>query len=569
MKNHTLILFFLVLLWSCNGSETKAPPYTAQKTALANEAAVVSPHPLTTQVGIDILKKGGNAVDAAIAVQFAMAVAYPRAGNLGGGGFMVLRQPDGSTDALDYRERAPLAAQRDMYLDSTGQVVEGLSRNDALAAGIPGTVAGMEAAFKKYSALKDWSALLEPAIQLAEEGYPISPAEAERLNGFQEAFRTYNEGPNPFIRDTFEAWYILKQPVLARTLRRIQQLGARGFYEGTVAEAIVQESQSRNGIFTLEDLQSYEPAWRIPTRANYRGFTVISMPPASSGGVALSQMLNMVEPFDLHEKSFHSAETVHLMVEAERRAFADRAAHLGDTDFYDVPMDSLMSRAYLDRQMANFDPAQATPSDNIIAGDFKLLKESFETTHTSVVDAEGQAVSITTTLNSNFGSKVWVRGGGFFLNNEMDDFSAKPGVPNQFGLLGAEANAIAPQKRMLSSMTPTIVEREGQLYMVLGAPGGSTIITAVFQVITNVTDFGMSLEEAVNAGRFHHQWLPDEILVERGALPDSTMAQLRAMGHTFREIERMAVIKAILKDKDGTLHAAGDFRNPDDDARGY
>lgn len=518
---------------------------------------------------MDILRKGGNAVDAAIAVQFALAVAFPRAGNLGGGGFMVLRQPDGATDALDYRERAPLAAGRDMYLDSTGQVVEGLSRNDALAAGIPGTVAGMEAAFERYSLLKNWSALLEPAIRLAEEGYPISPAEADRLNRFQDAFRTYNEEPNPFIRDTFEAWYVLRQPVLARTLRKIQQLGARGFYEGPVAEAIVKESQSRNGIFTLEDLRQYEPAWRRPTRADYRGYTVISMPPASSGGVALSQMLNMVEPFDLHQKPFHSAAAVHLMVEAERRAFADRAAHLGDTDFYDVPMDSLMSQAYLDQQMTSYDPEQATPSESIIAGEFRLLKESFETTHTSIVDAEGQAVSITTTLNSNFGSKVWVRGGGFFLNNEMDDFSAKPGVPNQFGLLGAEANAIEPQKRMLSSMTPTIVERDGQLFMVLGAPGGSTIITAVFQVITNVVDFGLPMEEAVHAGRFHHQWLPDEILVERGALPDSTMAQLKAMGHRFREIERMAVIKAILKDRSGTLHAVGDFRNPDDDARGY
>ena len=569
MKNRLFIFFFLTILWSCNGPETAAPPYTAQKTALGNEAAVVSPHPLATQVGIDILKKGGNAVDATIAMQFAMAVAYPRAGNLGGGGFMVLRQPDGTASALDYREQAPLAAGRDMYLDSTGQVIEGLSRSDALAAGIPGTVAGMEAAFQKYSALKNWNTLIEPAIKLAEEGYPISPAEAERLNRFQETFRTYNEAPNPFIRDTFEAWYLLKQPVLARTLHRIQQLGAKGFYEGPVARAMVEESQSRNGIFTLEDLQQYEPAWRTPTRANYRGYTVISMPPASSGGVALSQMLNMVEPFDLHKKPFHSTGAVHLMAEAERRAFADRAAHLGDTDFYDVPMDSLMSRAYLNQKMADFDPGQATPSENIIAGAFQLLRESFETTHTSVVDAEGQAVSVTTTLNSNFGSKVWVRGGGFFLNNEMDDFSAKPGVPNQFGLLGAEANAIEPQKRMLSSMTPTIVERDGQLYMVLGAPGGSTIITAVFQVIVNVVDFGMPLEEAVNAGRFHHQWLPDEILVERGALPDSTMAQLKAMGHSFREIERMAVIKAILKDENGTLHAVGDFRNPDDDARGY
>ncbi|MBV6653277.1 MAG: gamma-glutamyltransferase [Mameliella sp.] len=569
MKTPAIFLIFSLLFWSCNGTESSPAPYAAQKATMGQEAAVVSPHPLTTAIGIEILKKGGNAVDAAIAVQFAMAVAYPRAGNLGGGGFMVLRQADGASAALDYREKAPAGAHRDLYLDSAGQVIEGLSRNDALAAGIPGTVAGMEAAFEEYSALQDWGALIQPAIDLAKGGYPISPAEAERLNGFQEAFRTYNEAPNPFIKDNFEEWYLLKQPVLAETLKKIQLLGAKGFYEGPVAEAIVKESQSRNGIFTLEDLQQYQPAWRTPTRANYRGYTVISMPPASSGGVALSQMLQMAEPFELHKLPFHSAEAVHLMTEVERRAFADRAAHLGDTDFYDVPMDSLLSNNYLEKQMADFDPNQATPSTNIIAGDFKLLKESFETTHTSVVDANGMAVSVTTTLNSNFGSKVWVRGGGFFLNNEMDDFSAKPGVPNQFGLVGAEANAIEPGKRMLSSMTPTIVERDGDLYMVLGAPGGSTIITAVFQVITNVIDFGMPLEEAVNAGRFHHQWLPDEILLERGTLPDSTIAQLKTMGHNFHEIDRMAVIKAILKDEQGILHAVGDFRNPDDDARGY
>ena len=571
MKLPLFSSFLLLLLFAACQPADRAPsvPYTAQKSTIGNEAAAVTAHPLATQVAIDILKQGGNAVDAAIAVQFTLAAVYPRAGNLGGGGFMVVRLPDGQADALDYREKAPMEAQPDMYLDSTGQVVPALSRRGVLAVGVPGTVAGMQAAFDKYSTMQDWAALLQPAIDYAEEGYPVSQTEAKRLARFQEDFREFNALPNPFIQDTFYAGYLLRQPTLARTLRLIQQEGAKGFYKGAPARAIVQEMDNRGGLITELDLKAYRPVWRAPVDVGYHDYRIISMPPSSSGGIALGQMLQMVEPFLLFEREFHSPQAVHLMVEAERRAYADRAQYLGDSDFYEVPADSLLAPDYLAGRMEDFQPDLATKSETVAAGDFKLVKESFETTHTSIVDAEGMAVAGTTTLNSNFGSKIWVKDGGFFLNNEMDDFSAKPGVPNQFGLLGSEANAIAPEKRMLSSMTPTIIEREDELFMVLGAPGGSTIITAVFQVFLNVADFGLSLEEAVQAGRFHHQWLPDEILVEKNALPDSTRQALQAMGHRFREIERMAVVKAIMRDKNGTLHAAGDPRNPDDDARGY
>ncbi len=570
MKFAGKLLIFLWLLSACSAEHAPPEPgYRAEKSAIGNEAAVVTAHPLSTDVGIAILQQGGNAVDAAIAVQFALSVVYPRAGNLGGGGFLLLRLPDGQVDALDYREKAPLAAERDMYLDSSGQVMEGLSREGALAIGVPGTVAGMEAAFRKYSQLKDWSKLLEPAIAYARDGFRLSPTEAERLNRFQDAFKAANPSSIPFVRDSFYAGYLLKQPQLARSLQRIQQKGAAGFYEGPVADALMEEMEARGGLMQRKDLQQYTAQWREPVSVGYHGYTITSMPPPSSGGVALGQILNMLEPYLLFEQDAHSPAAVHLMVEAERRAYADRAQYLGDSDFYEVPIDSLLGEAYLAQRMENFDTAQATKSSAVAAGDFKWQKESFETTHTSIVDAEGMAVSVTTTLNSNFGSKVFVQDAGFFLNNEMDDFSAKPGVPNQFGLIGSEANAIAPGKRMLSSMAPTIIEQDGRLFMVLGAPGGSTIITAVLQVFLHVSDFGMGLEEAIEAGRFHHQWLPDEILVEPGALPDSTRAALEAMGHQFREVKRMAVVKAILREEDGLLRAAGDPRNPDDDAAGY
>ncbi len=555
----------LVFSFSCQPSGL---PYRASKTAVGTSGMVVTPHPLSSQVGLDVLREGGNAVDATVAIHLAMAVVFPRAGNLGGGGFMVIREDNGATAALDYRERAPLAASRDMYLDEAGNVIPDLSRKGHLAVGVPGTVAGLVTAHERYGSLP-LSRLIEPAITYAADGYPLSAAEADRLNNYRDDIDSLSTQPTRFVRERWKEGDLLIQPELAETLRRIRDRGAAGFYEGETARLLVAEMERGGGLVTLEDLMEYEPAWRAPVTGNYDNYRVISMPPTSSGGIALLQMLKMVEPYPLKDWGLGSARAVHLMVEAERRAYADRAQYLGDSDFYAVPRDSLLSDAYLAERMASFEQGQATASSEILAGNIELVKESFETTHTSVVDPEGNAVSTTTTLNSNFGSKVVVGGAGFFLNNEMDDFSAKPGVPNQFGLIGAEANAIQPKKRMLSSMTPTIVERDGELFMVLGAPGGSTIITAVFQVLLNVAEFGLPLEEAVNMGRFHHQWLPDQILVEEDYLSTAVRDSLRAMGHEFREVRRMAVIKAIQVLEDRTLVGVGDPRNPDDDARGW
>lgn len=538
------------------------------QSVVADSAMVVSPHPLSTEVALDILREGGNAVDATIALQFAMAVVYPRAGNIGGGGFMVLRNQDGSLASLDYREKAPALANRDMYLDSLGNPIDGLSTQGHLAAGVPGTVAGMFAAHEKYGRLP-MAQLIEPAIQLAREGFRITQEEADRLNRFQEAFRQYNETPNPFLKDNWREGDLLVQDLLAQTLERIKAQGAAGFYTGRTAELIEAEMESGGGIISQTDLQNYQASWREPLTDAYKEYRIISMPPTSSGGVALLQMLEMLEAYPLSEYGFHSASSVHLITEVERRAYADRAEHMGDMDFYPVPIDSLLSANYLAMRMANFNVDSATTSDHILAGNFSVGLESFETTHTSVVDEEGNAVAVTTTLNSNYGCKVWVDGAGFFLNNEMDDFSVKPGVPNQFGLIGAEANAIAPNKRMLSSMTPTIIEKEGELFMVLGTPGGSTIITSVLQVFLNVAEYGMDLEQAVQAKRFHHQWLPDIIMVEKGGFSSALMDSLQAMGHSFREVDYIAKVKAIQVLEDGTLHGVGDPRNLDDDAKGY
>jgi gamma-glutamyltranspeptidase / glutathione hydrolase len=570
MKN--LPYFFLFFLgasvFSCR--QTPVPPdYTIQKSVVEDSAMVVSPHPLATEVGVAIMRQGGNAVDAVVAVQFAIAVVYPRAGNIGGGGFMVYRGADGAIDALDYREKAPLAASRDMYLEADGSVSPTRSRKGHLAVGVPGTVAGLAAAHQKYGQLS-WEQVIQPAIDLANSGYAITEGEANRLNGFQESFEEFHLPESPFLRDTFLIGHKLVQKNLARTLERIRDQGKDGFYQGETADYIVAEMERGDGLITREDLAQYEATWRDPVVQTYREqYRMISMPPSSSGGIALGQLLGIVEEYPLEEYGFHSTRAVHLMTEAERRVYADRAQHLGDSDFYDVPRDSLLDNTYLTMRMADFSTDIAGSSDSTEAGAFANLKESYETTHTSIVDPAGNAVSITTTLNSNFGSKVFVHGGGFFLNNEMDDFSAKPGVPNQFGLIGAEANAIQPGKRMLSSMTPTIFEKDGELFMVLGAPGGSTIITAVFQVFINVADFGMPLDQAVNAGRFHHQWLPDMLTVEKGELPESTLNELKALGHEIREVNRMAVIKAIQVLPDGRLHGAADPRNPDDDAKGY
>lgn len=561
-----LFLFFLVINGCGPGHQLPLSNYVAQKSSIAQSAMVVSPHALSTQVGLEVLRDGGNAIDAAIAVQWAMAVVYPRAGNIGGGGLMVIRLADGTIASLDYREKAPKAASRDMYLDDKGQVIEGLSVSGHLAAGVPGTVAGMFEAHKKYGKLP-MNRLLAPAIQLAK-GFSISEGEASRLNGFQADFRKYNEAPNPFFKDEWKTGDKLRQPELGKTLKRIQQEGPSGFYKGETADYIVAEMRSGNGIITLADLEQYTAKWREPIVGKYHEYRIISMPPPSSGGVALIQMLKMLEPYDLSDMNFQSQQATHLIVETMRRAYADRAKHLGDIDFYDVPVEGLLDEDYLKGRMADFSPEKASPSNQVMAGGFKVM-ESFETEHTSIVDAEGNAVSVTTTLNSNYGSKVWVSGAGFFLNNEMDDFSVKPGVPNQFGLIGAEANAIAPGKRMLSSMTPTIIEKDGKLFMVLGSPGGSTIITSVLEVFLNVVEFGMPVDKAVSSPRFHHQWVPDQIMLEENALSPEARDALIAKGHKLQPVKYLGVVKAIVRLPDGKLQGAGDPRNSDDAAAGY
>ncbi|MBX2876404.1 MAG: gamma-glutamyltransferase [Saprospiraceae bacterium] len=562
-------IFFLLIGLTTHSVVAQKLSYSSSKNAVGSQAMVVSPHPLASEVGLSILQAGGNAVDATIAVQFAQAVVYPRAGNIGGGGFMVIRMQNGETATIDYREKAPRKADRNMYLDAAGNIIPGLSTKGHLAAGVPGTVDGLIQAHEKFGKLP-FPQLIQPAIELAENGYPISQTEATRLNRFQPDFKAVNDDPNPFIRENWKEGDMLVQVKLANTLRRIQQKGRAGFYKGKVAKAIVKEMKEGNGIISRKDLAKYRAQWRAAVTGQYKDYKIISMPPPSSGGIALVQLLKMVEDYPIEDWGFHDPRTIHLMVEAERRAYADRSQHLGDMDFYPVPIDSMLSKKYVEGRMANFSPEKASLSSDILAGAFQgQIKESFETTHSSIVDKDGNAVSLTTTLNSNFGCKVWVDEAGFFLNNEMDDFSSKPGVPNQFGLVGAEANAIYPGKRMLSSMTPTIIEKDGELFMVIGAPGGSTIITAVFQVFLNVAAFDMDLPAAVDASRFHHQWLPDRILIEKNGMNEELKEQLKALGHQLYEVNYMAVIKAIHKLQDGSLKGVGDRRNPDDDARGY
>ena len=570
MKRKSILwIFLIVVICSACRNRPVTPPYDIAQSVIEDSVMVVAEHPLAAMAGEDILRKGGNAVDAAIASQFALAVVYPRAGNIGGGGFMVIRLNNGETASLDYREKAPGAASRDMYLDSLGNVIESISKEGHLASGVPGSVAGMEAAFKKYSRLKDWKMLLEPAIRYASEGFLLTELEAKRLNEYKELFLKYNADAKPFVRSG--AWKMgdrLVQKELAHTLELIRDQGAAGFYQGETADDIVAEMKRGGGLITHEDLKNYEAKWRDPILGRYKNYNIITMPPPSSGGVALMQLLGMLEQFPLGEYGFQSAKSVHVIAEAERRVFADRAKYMGDNDFYPVPVDSLLKQDYLAGKMSSFNPEKATLSDSV-GNRVKIGVETFETTHTSIVDEEGNAVSVTTTLNLNYGSKVIVQGAGFFLNDEMDDFSAKPGVPNYFGLIGAEANAIEPGKRMLSSMTPTIVEKDGRLFMVLGAPGGSTIITSVLQTILNVTDYGMTLDQAVGASRFHHQWLPDIITCERDAIDTLVRKQLWEMGHQLENVDRMALIKAVIVLPDGRLQGVGDKRNADDHAEGF
>ncbi len=563
MKRALLFLGIYLTTFGCGEVQKKTEPATTG--LITDKAMVVSAHPLASEVGKQILANGGNAIDAAIATQFALAVVFPYAGNIGGGGFMVIRLADGTTATLDFREMAPLAAHRDMYLDENGEVIENKSTLGHLASGVPGSVDGMVKAHKKYGSLP-WAELVEPAIQLAARGFPLTNREVAGLNNRRETFRQVNTvDPVQYTREWQEGDSI-RHPELAATLTRIRDQGRDGFYQGKTAELLLAEMARGGGIITQEDLDGYEAKWRPAITGTYRGHKIITMPPPSSGGIALIQLLESVEPYALHEIGHNTADYVHLLVEAERRAYADRAEYLGDMDFYNVPIQQLIDRSYILQRMQSFDPEHATPSDSISHGD--ILVESDQTTHFSIIDTKGNAVAVTTTLNGAFGSKVVVGNAGFFLNNEMDDFSIKPGYPNMFGLIGGEANAIAPKKRMLSSMTPTIVEKDGEVFFVTGSPGGATIITAVFQSILNVIDFGMGAQEAVAAKRFHSQWKPDVIMTETGALDEATVETLKKRGHKFFDRGKIARVDAIKKLADGRLEGGADPRG-DDMAAGF
>ena len=542
--------------------------YSNQKSITCSKGAVVSAHPLASMIGLGILKQGGNAVDAAIATQLALAVVYPAAGNIGGGGFLVAHLNNGQDLTIDYREKAPAGASRDMYLDKEGNAQLNLSQYGHLASGVPGTVAGLFASMK-YAKLP-FTKLIQPAIDLAENGFAITASQAASLNLNKKEFREQNRSVIAFVKEEkWKAGDILIQKELAETLKRIRDNGQKGFYEGETARLIVAEMQKNNGIISLDDLKAYEAKERTALSFDYKGYRIVSMPLPSSGGIIIQQMMKMIENRNIASLKFQTAASVQLMTEVERRAYADRAAFLGDPDFVKVPVKTLVSKEYLDERMKDYEPDKAGSSKITGAG---TIEESEETTHLSVIDAAGNAVSVTTTLNDSYGSHTVVGGAGFILNNEMDDFSVKPGVPNMYGALGNEKNAIAPGKRMLSSMTPTIVLKHNKPCLVVGTPGGTTIPTSVFQTLVNILEFGMSAEDAVNKPKFHHQWSPDRVDIEKD-FPAGIAKQLEAMGYTVKtreSIGRTELIQVLVNPSTGlrTIIAVGDKRG-NDDARGY